>query len=123
VSDSITVASPPAPAPAPVVTPSPKPTPPVVHADRTAPRIHVANPQARVYKVGRTLRIKLSFTDASGRVHWTATLRRSGGKARTVKQGAKVRLSRTGRYELRVRAKDRFGNRATKTVHFRVTRS
>jgi peptidoglycan/xylan/chitin deacetylase (PgdA/CDA1 family) len=123
VSDSITVASPPAPAPAPVVTPSPKPTPPVVHADRTAPRIHVASPQARVYKVGRTLRIKLSFTDASGRVHWTATLRRSGSKARTVKQGAKVRLSRTGRYELRVRAKDRFGNRATKTVHFRVTRS
>ena len=64
----------------------------------------------------------MSFTDASGRVNWKATVRRSGGKARAVKPGAKLRLSRAGRYVLRVTARDRWGNSATKTVHFRVTR-
>jgi peptidoglycan/xylan/chitin deacetylase (PgdA/CDA1 family) len=125
VSDSVTVASPPAPAPGPVVTPKPTPaTPasPVAHADKKAPKIVVSSPTARTYKVGRLLKVKLSFSDASGRVKFKATLRRGGGKAHAVKQGAKVRLSRTGRYVLRVTAKDRWGNTATKTVHFRVVR-
>ena len=55
-------------------------------------------------------------------MQWTATVRSSGGKARTVKQGTKLRLSRTGSYVLRVTAKDRSGNTASKTVRFRVVR-
>jgi len=108
-----------------VVTPGPTPNtppPPVASVDRKAPKIVVAAPKARRYKVGQTLRIKLSATDDSGFAKWTATIRRSGGKSRAVKQGTKVRLSRTGSYVLRVTAKDRSGNLATKTVHFRVVR-
>ena len=82
----------------------------------------MTSPRARTYKVGQTLKIKISGTDDSGLVQWTATVRSSGGKARAVKQGTKLRLSRTGSYVLRVTAKDRSGNTASKTVRFRVVR-
>ena len=68
------------------------------------------------------LKIRVSGTDDSGSAEWTATVRRSGGKSRTVKQGTKLRLSRTGNYVLRVTAKVRSGNLAHKTVRFRVVR-
>ena len=97
-----------------------KPTLPGASVDGTAPKIVVTSPRARTYKVGQTLKIKISGTDDSGLVRWTATVRRSGGEARTVKQGTKLRLSRTGSYVLRVTAKDRSGNTASKTVRFRV---
>jgi peptidoglycan/xylan/chitin deacetylase (PgdA/CDA1 family) len=109
----------------PVVTPAPIPTapaPPVASPDRTAPKIVVTRPEARKYKVGQTLKVKVLGTDDSGFAEWTATVRRGGGKSRTVKQGAKLRLSRTGSYVLRVTAKDRSGNLAHKTVRFRVVR-
>jgi peptidoglycan/xylan/chitin deacetylase (PgdA/CDA1 family) len=130
VSDSVTIADPApnadaTPTPGPVVAPAPSPTPPappVASVDRTAPKIVVTRPKARTYKVGQTLKIKIAGTDDSGFVRWTATVRRSGAKARTVKQGTKVRLSRTGRYVLRVIAKDRSGNTASKQVRFRVVR-
>jgi peptidoglycan/xylan/chitin deacetylase (PgdA/CDA1 family) len=126
VSDSVTVATPPTSTPGAVVTPVPTtpshPAPPVATVDRKAPKIAVSSPRARTYKVGQLLKIKLSFSDASGRVQFKATLRRGRGKAHAVKQGAKVRLSRIGRYVLHVTAKDRWGNSATKTVHFRVVR-
>jgi hypothetical protein len=101
----------------PVAPATPKPV-----ADKTAPKIVVSSPRARVYKIGRRLKITIACTDKSGRVRWTAKLTRAGSKARTVKQGAKLHLSRTGRYVLRVTAKDRWGNSASKTVHFRVVR-
>lgn len=137
VSDSVTIGSTPNPTPGSVVTPPAtstlpappvasgdrtKPTPPGASVDRTAPKIVVTSPRARTYKVGQTLKIKISGTDDSGLVQWTATVRRSGGKARTVKQGTKLRLSRTGSYVLRVTGKDRSGNVASKTVRFRVVR-
>ena len=109
----------------PIVTPAPIPTPPappVASPDRTAPKIVVTRPTARKYKVGQTLKVKVSGTDDSGFAEWTATVRRGGGKSRTVKQGTKLRLSRTGSYVLRVTAKDRSGNLAHKTVRFRVVR-
>ena len=109
----------------PVVTPAPIPTPPappVASPDRTAPKIVVTRPKARKYKVGQTLKVKVSGTDDSGFAEWTATVRRGGGKSRTVKQGTKLRLSRTGSYGLRVTANDRSGNLAHKTVRFRVVR-
>jgi peptidoglycan/xylan/chitin deacetylase (PgdA/CDA1 family) len=125
VSDSVTIGSPLKPAPGPVVTPGPSPippAPPVASTDRTAPKIVVTKPKAGRYKVGKTLKIKVSGTDDSGFAQWTATVRRSGGKSRTVKQGTKLRLSRSGNYVLRVTAKDRSGNLAHKTVRFRVVR-
>lgn len=122
VSDTVTIAAPPSSNPGPVVTPVPTTPSHPASVDRKAPKIAVSSPRARTYHAGRLLKIKLSFSDASGRVQFEATLRRGGGKAHSVKQGAKVRLSRTGRYTLRVTAKDRFGNTAVKTVHFRVVR-
>jgi hypothetical protein len=128
VSRSVTVAGPaltsdPAPtAPGSVVTPPSTPVLPVAIADKTAPKIVASSPQARSYKRGQTLKIKLAVTDASGSVTWKATVRRGSGKARTVKQGTKLHLTRTGSYVLRVTAKDRAGNVATKTVRFRAVR-
>ena len=57
---------------------------------------------------------------APGACRCKATLRRNGGKARSVKAGAKLRLSRSGSYVLRTTAKDRAGNVASKTLRFRV---
>ena len=68
------------------------------------------------------LKLGVSGTDDSGVAEWTATVRRSGAKSRTVKQGTKLRHSRTGNYVLRVTAKDRSGNQAHKAVRFRVVR-
>ncbi|MGZ4178490.1 MAG: polysaccharide deacetylase family protein [Solirubrobacteraceae bacterium] len=121
----------PAPTLTPVPTPSPAPTPmtspslvpaPTASADKLAPRILVASPRARTYKVGQKLKISFSARDSSGVARYKATLRRVGGNARTVRKGATVRLTRAGAYVLRVTATDRKGNTATKTVHFRVTR-
>jgi len=119
----VNIANPPTPGP--VVTPAPIPTPaapPVASPDRTAPKIVVARPKARRYTVGQMLKIKVSGTDDSGFVEWTATVRRRGGKPRTIKQGMKLRLSRTGNYVMRVTANDRSGNVAHRTVRFRVVR-
>jgi hypothetical protein len=102
------------PHPAPVPPTGPKPT-----GDKTAPKIVVYSPKTGVYKIGRWLKIKISLSDRSGGVRWTATVNRVGHKARNVKHGAKLHLSRTGKSVLRVTAKDRFGNSATRTV-FRV---
>jgi peptidoglycan/xylan/chitin deacetylase (PgdA/CDA1 family) len=96
--------------------------PPGASPDRTAPEIVVASPRARRYKLGRTLKIKVHGTDESGFAVWTATVRRSAGKSRTVSQGRRLRLSRTGNHVLRVTATDRSGNVARKSVRFRVVR-
>jgi peptidoglycan/xylan/chitin deacetylase (PgdA/CDA1 family) len=133
VSDQVTVKSttapppppvtpdpPPPVTPDPVVQPVPGPNPPVVARDTNAPNIVVSSPKARKYKAGQTLKIKIACTDASGFVRWSATVRRGGDKARMVRQGTKLRLSRPGSYVLRVIAKDGAGNLAAKTVRFRV---
>ena len=88
--------------------------------DAQAPKIVVSSPKARKYKAGQTLKIKIACTDDSGFVRWSATVRRGRDKARTVRQGTKLRLSRPGSYVLRVIAKDGAGNLAAKTVRFRV---
>ena len=91
-------------------------------ADTTAPRIVVTSPRARRYHTGTRLTIRFSCADAAGVSRTTATLRRRGGAARTVRNGGKVRLTRPGTYVLRVSATDRAGNRATRTITFRVVR-
>ena len=75
VSDSVTIGSTPDPTPGSVVTPpttpilpapplasgdSTKPTSAGASVDRTAPKIVVTSPRARTYKVGQTLKIKIS---------------------------------------------------------------
>lgn len=145
VSVSVTIGSAPMSTPGPVATPAPgavvpatasplvtpAPAPPALlpttpatatRADSTPPRIVVTSPKARRYKVGRSLTIRISCTDDAGRAQCKATVRRSGGTARPVKDGSKLRLSRTGTYALRVAAKDRSGNVKSKTVRFRVVR-
>jgi peptidoglycan/xylan/chitin deacetylase (PgdA/CDA1 family) len=100
----------------PVAQPSPA-------ADRTAPKIEVVRPKARRYRLGRTLTIRFSCFDVSGIAAQRATLHRRGSRTtRVVKTGSRLRLRRRGRYALRVTATDRAGNRATRTVIFRVSR-
>jgi peptidoglycan/xylan/chitin deacetylase (PgdA/CDA1 family) len=90
--------------------------------DTVGPRITVKSPKARTYRVGQRVTVMVSCADSSGVASWKATLRGGGGEARSVKTGAKVRLTRTGSYVLRITATDRVGNSASKTVRFRVVR-
>ncbi len=109
----------PTPMPTPSSTPAPTVTPP---ADRSAPVIAITSPRPRAYRRGTRLVIRFSCADPSGMKEYAASLRRIGADARLVRRGATVRLSRTGRYVLRVRATDRLGNTSIKTVAFRVIR-
>lgn len=92
-----------------------------VRKDRFGPKIIIGSPKARTYALGSRVTIRFSCVDSAGIAKRKATLRRVGGKQRVVKYGAKVRLSRPGRYVLRVSATDRLGNTTTKTVRFRVS--
>lgn len=119
----------PPPSGTPEATPTPRPTagpvpstPRAAAVDKLAPRITVTSLKARTYRLGQRLTIRFGCTDGSGVATCKATLRRSGGPARTVRNGARIRLTRTGKHVLRVIAKDRAGNTASKTVAFRVVR-
>ena len=79
-------------------------------------------PQGAQYKVGQTLKISFTCTDSSGVARYKATFGRVGHKARTVKKGTKVHLSRAGTYVLRITATDRKGNTTSTVVRLRVTR-
>ena len=118
----------PDPTPAPVPTTSPVPTvaprpadTPAPKADTTRPRITIHSPKRRTYRSGQKVTVRFTCKDASGCLRPTATLRRRGGKARTVRSGSKLKITRPGRYVLRVTAKDGAGNRATRTLTFRVS--
>ncbi len=96
--------------------------PPVTPAlDTTPPSIAVASPLAKAYQLDNELPIKFSCTDTnSGVASCTATLNRISSKAKSVASGQDVQLAQTGRYVLRITAKDRSGNAATKAVTFTV---
>ena len=96
--------------------------PTVLPIDRTAPRIGITSPRARRYRLGVRLTIRFRATDASGPVTVTATVRRGRAAARRVRQGQHVHVDRTGTYVLRITARDRAGNAASRTVRFRVVR-
>jgi REJ domain len=83
--------------------------------------VTVASPAARYYRLGSTVLVKYACDATSGVASCTATLGPVGGKASTVTSGQNIRLSRTGRYVLRISAGDTGGNPMTKTVTFRVT--
>jgi hypothetical protein len=116
----------PTPTPSPTTSPAPTITPrpavrPAPKADTTPPRIKIYSPKRRSHRSGKKVTIRFSCKDASGCLRPKATLRRRGGKARTVRSGAKLKLTRPGRYVLRVTAKDRAGNVATRKLTFRVS--
>ena len=83
--------------------------------------VTVASPTARYYRLGSTLLVTYACSASSGVANCTATLGPAGGKASTVTSGTRIRLSKTGRYVLRISAGDTHGNAMTKTVTFRVT--
>jgi hypothetical protein len=86
------------------------------------PAISIRSPRARAYRRGSRTRLRFSARDASGVKRITASLRRSGDRIKTVRANTLVRLTRTGRYTLRVQATDRAGNVGVKSVTFRVVR-
>jgi hypothetical protein len=111
----------------PTVTPGPSATPTAPPAatptpDQTPPKVTVTAPRTRSYRLGSRLTIRFACSDPSGLRSVRATVHRVGGSTRTVKSGTRLRLTRKGRYVLRVSATDRLGNTAVKTVAFRVTR-
>lgn len=121
----------PTPTPTPMQTPTPAPSPisaasltpaATLLMDTRAPHISIKSPKARRYKVGQTLKISFTCTDSSGVARYKATFGRVGHKARTVKKGTKVHLSRAGTYVLRITATDRKGNTTSTVVRLRVTR-
>jgi hypothetical protein len=93
------------------------------HSDKVLPKIVIASPAATSYRLGQKLLMSFSCTDRSGIAHCTATLGRAGAKAVKVTSGAKVRLSSTGRYRLRITAHDRAGNSRSTTLNFYVVRT
>lgn len=98
------------------VTGSPAPT-----LDRTPPSITVSSPSPGFYRLGHWLMLKFATSDSSGMAGYTATLGRVGGQPVTVDAGEKVKLTKTGRYVLRITATDKLGNTASKTMSFQVT--
>ena len=89
--------------------------------DTRAPHISIKSPKARRYKVGQTLK-RASPAPTARRGPVQGTFGRVGHKARTVKKGTKVHLSRAGTYVLRITATDRKGNTTSTVVRLRVTR-
>lgn len=90
--------------------------------DRTPPKIRISSPRPRRYSRARRLSIRFSCSDASGIKSCLGTVRRHGGWSQRVRSGRQIRLQRTGRYQLRVTARDRAGNRSSRSVRFTVVR-
>ena len=90
--------------------------------DTVAPKIAVTSPKAKTYRLGEKLPVNVTCTDAAGIAACKATLGRVGSKSARVASGKAVKLSKSGRYVLRVSATDRSGNTATKTLYFKVVK-
>jgi peptidoglycan/xylan/chitin deacetylase (PgdA/CDA1 family) len=91
-----------------------------VTADRTGPSIKVLSPKATTYRVGRVLHVRFTASDPIGVASTSATLGPVGSKASTVTSGKTIQLSKSGRYVLRITARDSVGNGNTKTLYFSV---
>jgi peptidoglycan/xylan/chitin deacetylase (PgdA/CDA1 family)/antitoxin (DNA-binding transcriptional repressor) of toxin-antitoxin stability system len=91
-------------------------------ADTTPPAIAIDSPRAKAYQLDKKVPIAFSCTDmgGSGMASCTATLSRFSANAKSVASGEKVALSQTGRYVLRITAKDQSGNVASTAVTFTV---
>ena len=90
--------------------------------DTVAPKIVVTSPKAKTYRLGEKLPVRVTCTDDAGIAACKATLGRVGAKLASVNTDKTVKLSKPGRYVLRVTATDRSGNTATKTLEFKVAK-
>jgi len=87
---------------------------------KKAPAIAIVSPKAATYHTGQMLLVKFSCSDPLGVAGSSATLGPVSMKATKVTSGEKVRLSTSGRYVLRITARDGVGNSGTKVVYFTV---
>jgi hypothetical protein len=88
-----------------------------------SPRIAIASPKTDVYAVGRKLLVRFSCTAATGITSCTAVLSGAGTRARAIASGTTIRPSKTGRYTLRITARDRSRKSTTSTVEFLIERA
>ncbi len=86
--------------------------------DTAAPTILITSPKAKTYRIGQKLQIKYFCTDISGIASYTATLARDRTKPGKISSGKTIRLTKTGRYTLKITATDHNGNTTTKTLKF-----
>ena len=91
-----------------------------VTSDRKPPAIVIKSPKGATYRLGQFLLVKFSCSDPSGVAGCSATLAPAGGKASKVTSPSKVRLTKRGRYALRISAGDSVGNADTRTLFFSV---
>lgn len=93
-----------------------------ISAGNPAPRINVASPQGRTYKVGTTIKFRFSCIAAkqSKTMACNGTLLHRGSKPRAVKNGTKIRFTHTGRYMLKVSTRDNKHHAQYQTFEFRV---
>ena len=96
----------------------------VLHRTAAAsPRITIASPKPDVYAAGHKLVVKFSCTAAAGVATCTATLSGAGTRARSVVSGTAVKPAKTGKYTLRITARDRRRRSTTTAVEFLVERA
>ena len=107
---------------APVTTTPPATTPPATTpaADRKAPTVALSGRTKRHVAKGTKVTVRFSCSDASGVAACGATIGRSGHRAKAVRSGAKVRLTRAGTYVVTLSATDRAGNVRTKRYRIAV---
>jgi peptidoglycan/xylan/chitin deacetylase (PgdA/CDA1 family) len=91
-----------------------------VTSDRNPPATVITSPKGARYLLGQFLSVRFLCSDPSGVAGCSATLGPTGGKASKVTSGSKVRLSKRGRYALRITARDGVGNAGSRTLYFSV---
>lgn len=87
------------------------------------PRIVIRSPQPDIYPADSKLLAKFSCTSPSGIASCTAKLTGAGSRARRVISGTLLRPAKTGRYTLRVTARDGRGRSSTAATQFLVERT
>jgi peptidoglycan/xylan/chitin deacetylase (PgdA/CDA1 family) len=88
--------------------------------DGKPPVISIVSPKATSYHTGQMMLVKFSCGDPSGVAGCSATLGQVGKKTTRVTSGKKVLLSASGRYVLRITARDGVGNSGTRVLYFTV---
>jgi len=98
------------------------PGPHPVSGGNPAPRIKVASPKSRTYRVGKTLTFRFSCVAAnhSKITMCKATLLHRGHQPRAVKNGTKIRFYAAGNYSLKVSTRDNTHHFQYQTFAFRI---
>jgi hypothetical protein len=94
-----------------------------VAASKAQPRITIASPAAKLYAAGSKLLFKFSCTAPSGIASCSATLSGAGTNRHRVLSGSRIVPAKTGRYTLRIVARDRRGISTNSALQFLVERA